>query len=159
MLGDVIAIEAEPVVQLDQLQAVLVEFRQRQIAAVDVISEMTPVGEPDEFVNLTPTTGPVPLMVKNQPAPEEPAEVAEVEVEVAAVDEVEQAGALRGVWRRRLDGYDLAVADDEQVFARALGQEAFGIQHQGLVKAGRDGFALGEDAVDGLAAGTVANSE
>ncbi len=38
-------------------------FERARIAAVDVMSELQPLAEPAEFVNLAPTTGPVPLMV------------------------------------------------------------------------------------------------
>ena len=34
-----------------------------RIAAVDVMAELTPLTEPQEYVNLAPTTGPVPLVV------------------------------------------------------------------------------------------------
>jgi hypothetical protein len=33
------------------------------------MAELTPLGEPNEYVNLSPTTGPVPLMVKGMPRP------------------------------------------------------------------------------------------
>lgn len=38
-------------------------FERARLVAVDVLAEMTPVGEPEEFVDLSPTTGPVPIMV------------------------------------------------------------------------------------------------
>ncbi len=38
-------------------------FERARLVAVDVVAEMTPVDEPDEFVDLSPTTGPVPIMV------------------------------------------------------------------------------------------------
>ncbi len=38
-------------------------FERARIAAVDVMAELTPLTEPQEFVNLAPTTGPVPLIV------------------------------------------------------------------------------------------------
>ena len=40
-------------------------FERARLAAVDVVSELEPLGEPSEYVNLTPTTGPVPVMVPN----------------------------------------------------------------------------------------------
>ena len=55
-------------------------FERARLAAIDVMAEMAPVGEPDEYVNLSPTTGPVPLMVKNQPAPEAAAEIGRAHV-------------------------------------------------------------------------------
>lgn len=44
-------------------------FESARLAAVDVIAELQPLGEPDEYVNLAPTTGPVPVMVPNSPRP------------------------------------------------------------------------------------------
>lgn len=38
-------------------------FERARVAAVDVVAEMQPLGEPNEYVNLQPTTGPVPVMV------------------------------------------------------------------------------------------------
>ena len=53
--------------QLEQLihgrDRLLQAFERSRLAAVDVMAELTPLGEPVEYVNLQPTTGPVPLMV------------------------------------------------------------------------------------------------
>ncbi len=53
--------------QIEQLvhgrDRLLNAFERARLAAVDVMAEMTPLGEPTEYVNLSPTTGPVPLMV------------------------------------------------------------------------------------------------
>lgn len=38
-------------------------FERARLAAADVVSELVPLGEFDEYVNLAPTTGPVPVMV------------------------------------------------------------------------------------------------
>ena len=38
-------------------------FERARLVAVDVVAELTPLGELDEYVNLSPTTGPVPMMV------------------------------------------------------------------------------------------------
>ncbi len=38
-------------------------FERARLVAVDVVAEMQPLGEPDEYVNLNPSTGPVPVMV------------------------------------------------------------------------------------------------
>ena len=45
-------------------------FERARLVAVDVTSELRAVDSPDELVNLSPTTGPVPLMVPNQRRPE-----------------------------------------------------------------------------------------
>jgi hypothetical protein len=44
-------------------------FERARLAAVDVMTELVPLGEPAEYVNLAPTTGPVPVMLPNTPAP------------------------------------------------------------------------------------------
>jgi CHASE3 domain sensor protein len=53
--------------QIEQLvhgrDRLLNAFERARVAAVDVMSELTPLTEPNEFVNLSPITGPVPLMV------------------------------------------------------------------------------------------------
>ncbi len=57
--------------QIEQLihgrDRLLQAFERARIAAVDVMAELTPLGEPDEYVNLSPTTGPVPIMVPATP--------------------------------------------------------------------------------------------
>lgn len=55
-------------------------FERARLVAVDVMAEITPLGEPTEYVNLAPTTGPVPVMV---PAgrPEPPRAIAAPEPE------------------------------------------------------------------------------
>jgi DivIVA domain-containing protein len=91
--------------QIEQLMhgrdRLLQAFERSRLVAVDVMAELTPLGEPSEYVNLAPTTGPVPLMVPNQRPPEaspqepeqspiavtvvEPDAQVEVEVEVEVV--------------------------------------------------------------------------
>ncbi|MGK0274696.1 MAG: DivIVA domain-containing protein [Ilumatobacter sp.] len=48
-------------------------FERARLVAVDVVAEMQPLGEPDEYVNLTPTTGPLPVMIANSARPHEAA--------------------------------------------------------------------------------------
>ena len=61
--------------QIEQLMhgrdRLLQAFERSRLVAVDVMAELTPLGEPAEYVNLAPTTGPVPLMVPNQRPPED----------------------------------------------------------------------------------------
>ncbi len=61
--------------QIEQLvhgrDRLLQAFERSRLVAVDVMAELTPLGEPSEYVNLSPTTGPVPLMVPNMPRPPE----------------------------------------------------------------------------------------
>lgn len=44
-------------------------FERARLVAVDVTSELRDIDTPDELVNLTPTTGPLPIMVPNQRRP------------------------------------------------------------------------------------------
>jgi len=59
--------------QIEQLvhgrDRLLQAFERARLAAVDVMAEMTPLGQPSEYVNLAPTTGPVPLMVAARDMP------------------------------------------------------------------------------------------
>ncbi len=50
-------------------------FERARIVAVDVVAELKPLGEPDEYVNLSPTTGPVPVMLPNTRRPDEPTDL------------------------------------------------------------------------------------
>ena len=53
--------------QIEQLihgrDRLLQAFERARLVAVDVVAELTPLGEPEEYVDLSPTTGPVPMMV------------------------------------------------------------------------------------------------
>jgi DivIVA domain-containing protein len=81
--------------QIEQLlqgrDRLMQSFERARIVAIDVVAELQPLGEPDEYVNLAPTTGPVPVMVPNSPRPDAVIEQTadEVEVEVEAEVEVE----------------------------------------------------------------------
>lgn len=56
--------------QIEQLlhgrDRLLEVFERARVAAVDVVAELEPIGQPDEYVNLSPTTGPVPVMVARE---------------------------------------------------------------------------------------------
>lgn len=87
--------------QIEQLvhgrDRLLQAFERARLAAVDVVAELGSLGEePAEFVNLSPTTGPVPLVAPSAPpptaaAPTAPLTAAEPDVaeEVEEVEEVE----------------------------------------------------------------------
>jgi DivIVA domain-containing protein len=59
--------------QIEQLvhgrDRLLQAFERSRLVAVDVIGELVPLVEPDEYVDLSPTTGPVPVMKPNTPRP------------------------------------------------------------------------------------------
>ena len=77
--------------QIEQLMhgrdRLLQAFERSRLVAVDVMAELTPLGEPAEYVNLAPTTGPVPLMVPNQRPPDGPVQGLPSAVVVAEPDE------------------------------------------------------------------------
>ena len=67
-------------------------FERARLVAVDVVAELQPLGEPDEYVNLSPTTGPVPVMVPNSQRPADTsADPSTDEEPSAATDGVEDA--------------------------------------------------------------------
>ncbi|CAB4364404.1 unannotated protein [freshwater metagenome] len=85
--------------QIEQLvhgrDRLLNAFERARVAAVDVMAELAPLNEPSEFVNLAPTTGPVPLMIpaeRRPPAPVvEPEPIVEevvVKIEEIPVEEI-----------------------------------------------------------------------
>ena len=77
--------------QIEQLvhgrDRLLQAFERARLAAVDVMAEMTPLGEPAEYVNLAPTTGPVPVMLSAEQLRAE----AEAEADVASESESDVA--------------------------------------------------------------------
>ena len=79
--------------QIEQLihgrDRLLQAFERSRVAAVEVMNELAPLGEPNEYVNLQPTTGPVPMMVPSGPSASS-AELAEL-VREAAPDEPDAA--------------------------------------------------------------------
>lgn len=56
--------------QIEQLvhgrDRLLQAFERARSVSMEVVSELVPLGEPEEYVNLAVTTGPVPLMVRNE---------------------------------------------------------------------------------------------
>jgi cell division septum initiation protein DivIVA len=81
--------------QLEQLvqgrDRLLQAFERARLVAVDVVSELMPLGEPDEYVNLAPTTGPVPMMVPARPEPS-----ARAVESVATVDDTQPVEIVEG---------------------------------------------------------------
>lgn len=115
--------------QIEQLvhgrDRLLQAFERSRLVAVDVMAELTPLGEPSEYVNLSPTTGPVPLMVPNMPRPPERATAAPSEpvartAERAPVDTDDTvaltvAPVVPLLESTRVPGADAAAADDDTV--------------------------------------------
>jgi DivIVA domain-containing protein len=88
--------------QIEQLlhgrDRLMQSFERARLVAVDVVAELQPLGEPDEYVNLSPTTGPVPVMVPNSPRPVEtsvvespPADEVPTDDELPVADELPDA--------------------------------------------------------------------
>ena len=103
--------------QIEQLMhgrdRLLQAFERSRLVAVDVMAELTPLGEPNEYVNLSPTTGPVPLMVPNQrPMPE--TEVPEDDMPVDASVEVDaEPEVVETIEVGELEEIERAPAEDE----------------------------------------------
>ena len=80
--------------QIEQLvhgrDRLLQAFERARLVAVDVVAELSPLGAPEEYVDLTPTTGPVPIMVPAASIGDAPASMA------ATPDEVDDAGGDDG---------------------------------------------------------------
>ena len=103
-------------------------FERARIAAVDVMSELQPLAEPTEFVNLAPTTGPVPLMVpatSPEPTPAERLEpepdgardeTGQVEPDVDVVDDDPVEAAVDEPVDEPVDEAGLEEAADDEVF-------------------------------------------
>ena len=108
--------------QIEQLlhgrDRLMQSFERARLVAVDVVAELQPIGEPDEYVNLSPTTGPVPMMVPNSPRPVEAVEAVEVVeivdvVEVVEIVEVEiDAAAIDEPDTTRVDDVTEVIDDD-----------------------------------------------
>lgn len=85
--------------QIDQLvegrDRLTQAFERARLVAVDVVAELQPIGEPDEYVDLSPTTGPVPVMqarTDRAPIPAEPEEPEQIEEPTVLVEpEAERA--------------------------------------------------------------------
>ena len=109
--------------QIEQLvhgrDRLLQAFERARVASVDVMAELTPLGAPDEYVNLSPTTGPVPLMVPARPvpSPEAPYDfVAEGEPEAEQVEaqDVEQDDQQQGEQEEPQDELQEVLQVDQQ---------------------------------------------
>ncbi|HEX2786238.1 MAG TPA: DivIVA domain-containing protein [Ilumatobacteraceae bacterium] len=98
--------------QIEQLMhgrdRLLQAFERSRLVAVDVMAELTPLGEPSEYVNLSPTTGPVPLMVPNQRPPRGAADIAEV-AEAGEESEAPESPVSVTVIEASPDGADVEV--------------------------------------------------
>ncbi|MET0661646.1 MAG: DivIVA domain-containing protein [Ilumatobacteraceae bacterium] len=112
-------------------------FERARVVAVDVVAELKPLGEPDEYVNLSPTTGPVPVMLPNSRRPydsiaaddqlDEPAVAGDVEAEPPA-DETDVDTAPADVEPTDVEGVDVEGVDGEGVDGE-VGGELAGVEN------------------------------
>ena len=112
--------------QIEQLlhgrDRLMQSFERARLVAVDVVAELQPLGEPDEYVNLSPTTGPVPVMVPNSPRPAEVVEVADVALADADVADVADVADDADV-ATESDAVDLVEEIDEEPVVEELVDE------------------------------------
>jgi cell division septum initiation protein DivIVA len=107
--------------QIEQLvhgrDRLLQAFERSRLVAVDVMAELTPLGEPNEYVDLSPTTGPVPLMVPNMPRPvSQPAPAAVIhDREAEPEPDDDPTTFLTLVQPLPTDGADADASDDDDV--------------------------------------------
>ena len=131
--------------QIEQLvhgrDRLLNAFERARLAAVDVMAEMTPLGEPSEYVNLSPTTGPVPLMVPaNDLRPRPAAADPDPDPTVALAAVVDDAAEPEVFDDAVIDDavIDDAVIDDAVIDDEALSDEALSDEWTGDDPAGDD---------------------
>ncbi len=106
--------------QIEQLlhgrDRLMQSFERARLVAVDVVAELQPLGEPDEYVNLSPTTGPVPVMVPNSPRPVESAVAESPSVdELAATEDVPDVIGDTEVEEADVDAIATVADDDDAV--------------------------------------------
>ena len=105
--------------QIEQLAAgrdrLLQVFERARLVAVDVMSDLAPLAEPDEYVNLAPTTGPVPLMVPRERSDESVAEESVAEESVAAEEPVAEDEPVAAEDESVAEEAEESVVEDEPV--------------------------------------------
>ncbi len=79
-------------------------FERARLVAVDVVAEMQPLGEPDEYVNLQPSTGPVPVMVARDAMAPSEAESTDAPADDARADAATDGEATVGIYDHGSDG-------------------------------------------------------
>ena len=103
--------------QIEQLlhgrDRLMQSFERARLVAVDVVAELQPLAEPDEYVNLAPTTGPVPVMVPNSPRPADEAQRSSVGDAAAPGISAEHADVSGGDADADTDAVESPAADAE----------------------------------------------
>ncbi len=120
--------------QIEQLvhgrDRLLQAFERARLAAVDVMAELTPLGAPAEYVNLSPTTGPVPVMVPAAARP--PQTVAQMLADLE--DSLPDPPAV--------DSSDVETTTDAAIPTEPVTDDAEGVEG---VSQGVEGVAQGDD--------------
>lgn len=123
-------------------------FERARLVAVDVVAEMQPLGEPDEYVNLTPTTGPLPVMIANSPRPDgvETPDSSTCAVEAPAEESVDKADepTVEAITRLRI----IEINDDDRVDAVDLSTEVADIDDVETVDVDDSAEAVDGDSSD-----------
>jgi hypothetical protein len=109
--------------QLEQLihgrDRLLQAFERARLVAVDVVAELSPLGEPLEYVDLTPTTGPVPIMIPAASIGDASAvDVIEVALPADDVEEAADTGSTPVTTVDEIDDDDVTATDVDAIFAR-----------------------------------------
>ncbi|MFZ9483053.1 MAG: DivIVA domain-containing protein [Ilumatobacteraceae bacterium] len=123
-------------------------FDRARIAAEDVIAGMAPMPDQDEFVNLAPTTGPVPLMV---PADELPVTTVRVAAEPEHTETVESADEAVPVAVDDVELLDIPLDEemaDETVEAVVSAEAAVEVTDDGKATADASDTVELEDTVE-----------
>ena len=144
--------------QLEQLvhgrDRLLNAFERARLAAVDVMAELAPLGEePDELVNLAPTTGPVALVPNVRdadPAPAESAPSRPAGDDGRPTDEVPVVAGSPAMYD--VDDEDL---DDEDLDDDDSDDETTAVAVEIDVEEGADGFEIDEVGTDPVDAADV----
>jgi len=117
--------------QIEQLghgrDRLLQAFERARLVSIDVMAELTPLGQPEEYVNLAPTTGPVPLMVPASAAvPTRMQATAPVD-EADEIEEPDAADADATIALTRTDEAAADVADDVLVEVDVVEVDVFDV--------------------------------
>ncbi len=129
-------------------------FERARLVAVDVTSELHAIDGPDELVNLTPTTGPVPLMVPRAraDAPDQVDDADSGADETDETDEADQQPETSDDVAESHPAHDQIADDDDQP-----GEDATD-GHEGATDAAADADGVDDaDDVDDVDAGDVAD--
>jgi len=114
--------------QIEQLvhgrDRLLQAFERARLAAVDVMSELAPLGTPTEYVNLSPTTGPVPVMIPAAAHQPPPVVVQSADEMLAEVDALVPAPTVDEPEPRQPAQVELATVDPARADSKPDGAAA-----------------------------------